>query len=168
MPNISNLIKSHNMKILEEKKNHEHLPCNCRNKKECPLDEKCQIPSVVYRADIYDAQESNIYAGHTENEFKLRQRDHMKTTKDVKYKSSSELSKKFWEMKDMGRSPKIKWSILQKARPYRAGQKNCDLCVSEKLYLIKLKDENLLNKKTEFISKCRHRKKFSLGNIRGT
>ena len=155
MPNISSIIKSHNMKILEKKKCHE--PCNCRNKNECPLDGKCSIPAVIYRTDIYDDEESNIYTGLTENEIKIRQRDHMKTMKNIGYRFSSDLSKQIWEMKDMGRTPKLKWSILQKARPYKAGQSNCDLCMSEKLYLIKLKDNNLLNKISEFISKCRHR-----------
>ena len=35
--------------------------------------------------------------------------------------------------------------------------KNCSLCLSEKLFVIRnLDNVNMLNKKSEFISKCRH------------
>ena len=83
--------------------------------------------------------------------------------KHREYENDTELSKKFWEMKDQGRTPVIKWKILQLARPYQNGRLNCDLCLSEKLHIIKLKNtENLLNKKTELISKCRHKREFLL------
>ncbi len=66
-------------------------------------------------------------------------------------------------MKDQGRTPNLKWKILQFVRPYQNGRLNCDLCLSEKLQIIKLRNsEKLLNKKTEFISKCRHERKFLL------
>ena len=43
----------------------------------------------------------------------------------------------------------------------------CKLCLTEKFYIIKnLGNQNLLNKKTEFISKCRHQNKCIIGNFR--
>ena len=37
---MASVIKSHNKKLTIEI-NDEHLPCNCREKYECPLDGKC-------------------------------------------------------------------------------------------------------------------------------
>ena len=85
--------------------------------------------------------------------------------KNDRYQLSTELSKNYWEMKNFGSTSSVKWKILQKSRPYKVGNLNCDLCVSEKLYLIKFEDKQLLNKRTEFISKCRHKLKFTLEKI---
>ena len=44
MRNMSSVLTSHIKKILaENKKQHE---CNCRNKDECPLENKCLTPRV--------------------------------------------------------------------------------------------------------------------------
>ena len=43
----------------------------------------------------------------------------------------------------------------------------CKLCLMEKLYILHaLRDERCLNKKSEFISKCRHQNKLLLRNIK--
>ena len=50
MRNMSSVFTSHNKKILaENEKQHE---CNCRNKDECPLDNKYLTPRVIYEADV--------------------------------------------------------------------------------------------------------------------
>ena len=41
----------------------------------------------------------------------------------------------------------------------------CDLCLTEKLMIIKSNSNNLLNKRSELISKCRRESKFYLKNI---
>ena len=46
MRNMSSILTSHNKKILAE--NEKQYECNCRNKDECPLDNKCLTPRVIY------------------------------------------------------------------------------------------------------------------------
>ena len=38
-------------------------------------------------------------------------------------------------MKDKGLTPKIKWDIIDRAFPYEAGAKACDLCRLEKMHI---------------------------------
>ena len=161
-PNIDSVIKSHNRKTLEKTEEKKTLTCNCRNKEQCPMDGQCRAKAVVYHATISDDIESFTYVGISEPEVKNRISKHNTSMNHREYEQDTELSKKFWEMKDQGRTPRLTWKILQFARPYQNGRLTCDLCLSEKLQIVKLKNENLLNKKTEFISKCRHKRKFLL------
>ena len=54
----------------------------------------------------------------------------------------------------------------KKTPPYQCGSKVCDLCLLEKVFIISADPDNLLNKRTELISKCRHRNKFLLANVK--
>ena len=76
------------------------------------------------------------------------------------YVNRTELSKYIWKLKDGGETPSVTWNIMSfvNCRP-RGGV--CTLCLTEKLWLLKhFNDVNLLNKKSEFISKCRHENKL--------
>ena len=42
------------------------------------------------------------------------------------------------------------------------GAKRCNLCLAEKLAILQADQRTLLNKRSEFVSKCRHRNKFKL------
>ena len=79
--------------------------------------------------------------------------------------NSTELSKYIWQLKDNSVNFNIKWSIIARARPYNNTTKRCDLCLTEKLMIIKFSSNNLLNKRSKLISKCRHENKFYLKNI---
>ena len=59
-------------------------------------------------------------------------------------------------------TPEITWRIIRKCLPYNYNSRKCDLCLNEKLEIALYKGQNLLNKKTELISKCRHQNKFML------
>ena len=165
MPNVGSLIKSHNMKTLNGKETQSTPSCNCRAKGECPLDGKCCSKSIVYQATISDSQNQFHYIGISEPEFKSRFSGHKSSMKNRTYEHSTELSKKYWQMRDLGITPSVTWKILQKAQPLQSGKVNCDLCLSEKLQIAKFRDKNLLNKKTEFISKCRHKLKYMLEKV---
>ena len=82
------------------------------------------------------------------------------------YKNETELSKHVWELKDEGLDNELTWSIFTKASPYKCGSKRCDLCLSEKVAIIRADPDTLLNRRTELISKCRHRNKFLLANVK--
>ena len=63
-------------------------------------------------------------------------------------------------------TPKLTWSILKTVPSYTNISKKCPLCLQEKLEIILYKNpEELLNKKSELISKCRHMNKFVLANF---
>ena len=70
-----------------------------------------------------------------------------------------ELSNFVWEQKSKNIDVSLEWSILNKAKPYSPGSRNCMLCLTEK-YLTLFSGLNLLNKRNELVSKCRHKNKL--------
>ena len=48
--NIKAIINSHNAKILFPKKSTEQRTCNCSNKVNCPLEQKCLTTNIVYKS----------------------------------------------------------------------------------------------------------------------
>ena len=59
----------------------------------------------------------------------------------------------------------IKWSILKQASSYRSGAKSCNLCLQEKLEILKGDKKRLLNRRCELFSKCCHRRQFFGGKF---
>ena len=148
--------------------------CNCRRKEECPIPENCLATNVIYKAKVTttDNAETKKYIGMTSNEFKVRYRNHTKSFRDKKHSNETELSKYIWDLKKGRRNFSLKWSILKRATAYQGGAKQERnaflLCLEEKLFILKAKNENLLNKRSELVSKCRHENKFYLWNTRRT
>ena len=85
-----------------------------------------------------------------------------------KYKNSMKLSKKVWDLKEKGQDFKISWKIIDRTQPYRRGSKYCNLCVTEKYHILMNKSKNLLNSRSELVSKCRHTNKFMLSSCKVT
>ena len=54
-------------------------------------------------------------------------------------------------------------SILDKAKPYLPSSWNCMLCLTAKYYIL-FSGPNLLNKRKDLVSKCRHENKYHLSN----
>ena len=52
MPNIKSAINSHNRKVFHARVNNQGRPCNCINKTDCPLQEKCLSKNTLHEADI--------------------------------------------------------------------------------------------------------------------
>ena len=53
--------------------------------------------------------------------------------------------------------------IIQKCSTYKPGNFNCDLCISEKLHIIKnANNPNNINKRNDIATKCAHTSKFTL------
>ena len=68
--------------------------------------------------------------------------------------------KYIWKLKDNKQDFDITWSVLKQSISYTGGSKRCNLCLEEKLCILKDKNkQNLLNKKSEIVSTCNHRKK---------
>ena len=162
--NIGHIIRGHNKQILEKSINSNQPSstknCNCRAKASCPLNGECLSKSIVYNAKITIEGNELNYIGHTENDFKSRFRNHTTSFNNQKYRNATALSKKIWELKEKGINHNITWSIIEKSKAYQGGSRYCNLCLSEKFHI--LSSSNIINKKSELLSKCRHEQKFLL------
>ena len=136
--------------------------CNCRKPATCPMNNQCLKSAVIYEATLDDGSSQHKYIGLTENTFKSRYSSHSSSFKHEKLRHSTELSKKVWELKDRNIPHKISWRIVQHAHPYKSGMKECNLCLTEKLFILMSDCKNLLNKRRELVSKCRHTNKYML------
>jgi hypothetical protein len=166
MRNMESIISSHNKNILYPKT--KSFGCNCRAKAECPLRGSCLTPQIVYRADVTNltTNDKKFYIGLAETTFKERFSNHKKDMKHEKYKNSTELAKYVWSLKNLSIPYSITWNIVDKV--YGSANRNmCNLCLSEKLMIIEsFNDSSMLNKRSEFISKCRHLNKFMLNSLK--
>ena len=129
--------------------------CNCRNRNNCPLDGKCFTPNIIYKAQMTSNQPNynqKIYIGTTETDFKHRFNNHTKSFNLEHHENDTELSKEYWATKRSHFTPIVTWRIIRK----------CYLCLNEKLEIASYKGDNLLNKRSELINKCRHQNKFTL------
>ena len=164
MPNMQSIIQADNRKKLD-KKTETSERCNCRRKDNCPVNGQCQKTNVIYQAVVKCDGTSESYVGLTSNSFKTRYNKHKNTFNDIRQKFSTELSKHIWTLKCQNRDYEIKWNILCRAQPYSNATKRCNLCITEKYYIICRPELATLNKRSELISKCRHQAKFLLGSI---
>ena len=164
--NMGAIISKHK-KILSNNDSNDKL-CNCRSQRNCPLDNKRLTTSLIYNAQVTSTTSNQTttknYIGLTEETFKQRYTQHKSTFTHRKLSNSTELSKYIWQLKDSYINFTTKWSIIARARPCNNSSKRWHLCLAEKLYIIKHSNNNLLNKRYELISKCRHEDKFYLKN----
>jgi hypothetical protein len=59
----------------------------------------------------------------------------------------------------------IKWSIMKKVKAYKPGYKRCNLCLEEKLLIMKAKKTECLNKRSDLFSKRRHVTRYLLNQV---
>ena len=112
MPNTESAINSHNRKILHPPVNNQSRTCNCINKTDCPLQEKCFSKNTLYQADISSENfQTKIYYNILETKFKTRHSNHKKSfnhAKQKKWHTSNEL----WKIKASNKEPVLVWNIL--------------------------------------------------------
>ena len=172
MPNVKSFINGHNKKITSPPQAENHMRgCNCRNKDLCPLSKNCAAASLVYEATV-SADLPNYaptkYIGLCEPSFKKRYAVHKTTFNHQKYRTDTTVAAEYWRIKDKNGNPKVSWRKIRHAPGYSVETKKCLLCLTEKLEIANYPGKNLLNKRTEIIAKCRHRKKhelLSLGDV---
>ena len=150
----------HNKTILDPHSSSD-FGCNCRSKENCPLDGKCQTENVIYQATVISESSEMNYIGSCSTSFKLRYNDHMCSLRNSKYKCKTELANYIWHLKDNDTNFEIKWRILDRARPYQNGNTSCNLCLTEKMFILKSDKSKTLNKR-DLILKCRHKFKFKI------
>ena len=165
MPNVQTSINAHNKSILEESKPLTRGECNCRTPAKCPMPGECTTKNILYEATL-EANLPNygtkIYKGISEPSFKERFGNHKQSFNNVKYKTKTSLSTEVWRVKTQGGTPKITWRAIKQHRGFNPATGRCSLCLCEKLEILEHKGPNLINKKDEIVSTCRHRRKFLL------
>ena len=164
MLSMASVIRNHNTSLLKDSTPTDIKECRCRQKTKCPLDKKCLSGYLVCNAlvDLIDTNKTKHYYGTCEKNFKERYNNHTASFRNKNKEKSTELSKYIWELKDNNIEHNVKWRIASKADPYVCGSRKCDLCLTEKLIIIKADPEILLNTRDELVSKRRHMNKFTL------
>ena len=166
---MGQIIVAHNRKIINKNKNNSDANCTdqsqdeCNCRKTCPLPGKCRVKNVVYKAEIKNV----TYIGMTSTEFRGRVRRHKHSFITESKSNETTLSKYIWD-KELNRAetddiiePVVKWSILKECSVYRPGNINCDLCLTEKLFIIKNSmNPRTINKKQDISNKCIHKKLY--------
>ena len=92
-PNIGSVISWHNKHILNL--NNTEYRCNCNNRDECPLENECLTPRIIYRADVTNNQtdEHKYYYGTSNILFKERFENHKTSFRHRSHLTASDLSK---------------------------------------------------------------------------
>ena len=171
MPNIKTNIDSHNKKLLQQDKTtNTDKHCNCRNKTNCPLGNKCLEKSMIYQATVtrLDNHKTETYVGLCETDFKTRYRNHKTSlTHSTKRNATALSNKHVWTLKDSNTPHTITWTKLKTATAYNNNNnKRCNLCLHEKYYILYKPDMASLNKRTEINNTCRHSRSYLLCHFR--
>ena len=61
--------------------------------------------------------------------------------------------------------PIMHWSVIDHAKPYQNGSTSFNLCLTG-MYYILTSPVKLINKRSELVSKCRHKNRFHLVNYK--
>ena len=139
-PNMGSIISSHNKHILNS--DNTEYGWNCNNRDECPLENKCLTLRTVYRADVTNnkTDEHKYYYGILDTPVKERYENHKTSFRHRSHLSASDLSKYYWELVDNGAVSLIKFSIAKRVKGNNFIN-NCNLCISEKAFIIRNLDD---------------------------
>ena len=129
---MTNKISSHKKKIINSGNETNGKTCNCRNKSNCPLDNKCLINKIVYKAEIetndgINELSTKVYFGISKTDFKSRYNKNKMSFRNQTHENDTELSKYIWSLKDENKDFDIRWSIFKKSSGYSIVSKSCNL-----------------------------------------
>jgi hypothetical protein len=166
-PNIKAYIASHNAKVIKGgEDNAQTHGCNCnKGEASCPLQGDCQVPALVYKAEVESSSGNKHYFGQTAITFKKRWNNHKSDCKLPHKRLATTFSNHMWSLKDMGEESSVSWSKVSVTKPYERGGKTCSLCLTEKVSIARDLSGSMLNKRREIMNRCRHRDKHYLTNF---
>ena len=162
-PNMKQIISGHNKKVLSQNTDKlEARSCSCPRGTTCPLEAKCLSENVIYQATVVETTIENKqieekYIGLTAPPFKSRLGNHLKSFKNVKYGSETTLSSHIWNIKERGSTYTLSWQIIDRGKTYNPATKTCNLCLTEKFYIILKPHMATINKRNELGTQCRHK-----------
>ena len=157
---MKTIINNRNRNIQGTKPSISIPTCNCCNKEACLLNWQCQIEEEVHEGTI-SSKQTNYKAKKVfwnwRRIFKRRLYNHKLSFRNEFCKNDVELSKEPWQIKMKNYTLEIIWRSIRKCLPYNYNNTiKCYLCLNKKLETVLYEGENLLNKKTELVSKCHH------------
>ena len=123
---------------------------------------------IVYRADVSNNRTDarKYYYGISDIPFKERYENHKTSFRHRSHLTISDLARYYWKLVDNVAVPTIKFSIAKRVKG-NTFINNCNLCLSEKSFIIRnLDDVNMINKRSEFLSKWRHINKQLLNRVK--
>ena len=100
MPNVKKAITRHNVQVLKSEEEPTQPGCNCSGVMgPCPLDGKCLVSGVVYKATVVDTDNNtSTYTGLTSNTFKKRFYAHRSTFENENHENPTALSSHVWNL----------------------------------------------------------------------
>ena len=174
LPNLQAKINIHNKAILSQMNTRTYIKkCNCQKNRVCPLKGNCVIEDVIYKAEVLKSGQSQghgmMYVGMASGLIKKRISNHVNSFKDSSKRLSCELGKYIWSLKDKGiEDYQVTWEIIATEKCFSGGTRKCQLCLREKLEIIKLSKaagSRTINRRTELGKRCIHRFKHLLGYL---
>ena len=139
--NVASIIKSCNKNLINTTMKN-ILPCNCREKHQCPLEMvyKCRTENMVYKCIAsVDGYPNKVFLGTAEGNFKQYCYNHWTSFNIKCHSTDTTLSKYVWEIKEKFKiMPSLKWSIIKSIQAYSNISKKCQLCLQEKFEILKL------------------------------
>ena len=123
----------------------------------------------VYRINIEHKNKNNethrtSYIGSTEENFNKRLYQHKSDLNIKENKNKTLFANHILKNKDEGLDDKMSYEILEKCKPYKSGNKYCQVCVSEYYQILKAtrSGQTILNKKKEYFPSCKHKQRCKL------
>ena len=166
MPNIKSNISTSKKEVLHKPVNQNTRKYNCINKNTCPLNGNCFLENILYIVTIKSDKKNCqlrifIVKTHSKND--------KQTIKDLsninRYKNDTKLSVEYWNLKAGNSKRKVTLAVKKPFRAYNPQSKRSSLYLNDKFEILEDKENNLLNKKSEAISKCRHQNKYMLRTV---
>ena len=129
----------------------------------CPVEGKCCTKGIVYQAKIVKQNgDTSTYVGLSANKFIARYQQHRSNFSNFNQKSQTTLTTEVRSLNRKHVNFELEWRILKTSHPYTAGENKCRLCLEEIFWIIYHPADSSLNCRKEFMSKCRHQRKFLL------
>ena len=132
---------------------------------------QCLKRNTIYQATVAEEPSGKVetYIGLASTTWKERLAVHKSSIKhrpkpQAKSQNGTELSTHTWKLKDQGITYKLNWKLIDRAQAFNPSTKNCRLCLTEKYHLMYSEGAATLNKRSEFYTACRHKKKMLISN----
>ena len=123
MDNMTNIISSHNKEVTDSGSETNGKTCNCKNKSNCPLDNKCLTNKTVYKAEVetndgINELSTKVYFGISGTELRSRYNNHIMSFRNRTPENDTELSKYIWSLKNQNKDFDIRCSVSKKSSGY--------------------------------------------------
>ena len=114
-----------------------------------------------------DDGEIKTYTGCTDCTFKERHYHHTSDLRHRDQRKNTKLANYVWKKRDEGAEiTHIKWEVEKQCHNYAPGSGKCDVCLTEKLSIMKNRDPRSLNQRSELMNTCLHKKSWLLTRVK--